>query len=403
MLQVRLSSPSGFFRVWTALKSVPLVGSRLRKSTRQDDEKANFCFTIIQQSMPIKSKKEAITKPIIKHCLGIDVSKAKLDACFSKMDNCQSINIAGTRQFANSPQGWKALVQWCKRFDKNSEIPFVVVMEATGVYHEGLAYHLNELGMSICVVLPNKSKNYAKSLNIKTKNDLVDAQTLARMGLERKLDEWRPPSDTLLKLKRLTRERNALMEQKTVVGNQLHAHCCEYQADKQTIKRRQQLIAYLDKQIKAVEQQIRQVLEKDPELKGKVENVCTIKGISTLSAVCVIAETNGFELIENKNQLVSYAGYDVVERQSGSSVNGKTRISKKGNSHIRKALFFPALTAIRYEPKMRNLYERILEKNPKVKMIGAVAVQRKLLILIYTLFKTNQPFQSNYEEKRAAA
>jgi transposase len=132
------------------------------------------------------------------------------------------------------------------------------------------------------------------------------------------------------------------------------------------------------------------------DLLRKVDNVCSIKGVAFLTAITIISETNGFELIENKAQLVSYAGFDVVERQSGSSVRGKTRISKKGNSHIRRALHYPALSAVRYEGQLRELYKRVTERNPKVKMIGLVAVQRKLLVLIYTLFKKNEPYDPNY-------
>lgn len=338
-----------------------------------------------------------------RQCLGLDVSKDKLDACFSKLCADQSVKIQGTREFSNTPQGWNAVASWANRFRKDAAIPFVVVLEATGVYHEGVAYHLKGSGFSVSVTLPNKSKNYARSLNVKTKTDRADAQVLARMGLERKMDVWQGPSGTLRTLKRLTRERDALLEHKTAVSNQLHATCHEHRAERQIIQRRQQHIAFLNAQIKAVETQIEQVLDGDAELRQRIENVCTIKGVGTLSAVCVVAEANGFDLIENKSQLVGYAGYDVVDRQSGTSVRGKTRISKKGNSHIRKALHFPALTASRHEPKLKNLYERVGARNPKVRMVGAVAVQRKLLVLIYTLYKTNKPFDSQYEEKKKAA
>lgn len=166
--------------------------------------------------MSTKRKEELI----VKQCLGIDVSKDKLDTCFSKIDGRQAVKIQGTRQFVNALKGWKALAQWAKRFHKDTQVPFIVVMEATGVYHEGLAYYLKDLGFNVSVVLPNKSKNFAKSLNVKTKNDQADAYILARMGLERQLDAWKGASGTLLKLKRLSREREALMQQRTIV----HAH-----------------------------------------------------------------------------------------------------------------------------------------------------------------------------------
>lgn len=338
----------------------------------------------------------------VKQCLGIDVSKDTLDVCFSRMDSNQGIAIQGSTKFPNGPAGWKALLNWLKRFRKEEAVPFVVVVEATGVYYESLCYHLRDAGLSLSVVLPNKSKNFARSLNVKTKTDLVDARILAQMGLERKLEAWKGVSPIMLTLKRLCRERRSLQLQKTVVSNQLHAHLHEYRADRGMIRRRQQLMAFIDKQILAIDKEIEKTLQTDVELKTKIENVCTIKGVGTLTAVSVVAECDGFELIDNKSQLVSYAGYDVVERSSGTSVRGKTRISKKGNAHIRHALFFPALSAAVHDPKMKALYDRILEKNPKVKMVGSVAVQRKLLVLIYTLYKTNQIFDPKHEENKQA-
>ncbi len=96
-------------------------------------------------------------------------------------------------------------------------------------------------------------------------------------------------------------------------------------------------------------------------------------------------------MIKNKAQLVSYAGYDVVENQSGTSINGKTKISKRGNSFIRRALHFPALTTIKYNPSLKELYDRVLEKT-RIKMKAAVAVQRKLLVLVYTLYRKDECF-----------
>src|SRR5258707_7475501 len=102
-------------------------------------------------------------------------------------------------------------------------------------------------------------------------------------------------------------------------------------------------------------------------------------------------ETNGFELIRNKRQLTSYAGFDVKERQSGTSVKGKPRISKKGNKYLRKAMHLPALTAIRHDGLFKAIFERLVAKHG-IKMKAVVAVQRRLLEMIYTLFKTNQKY-----------
>lgn len=338
----------------------------------------------------------------IKYCLGLDVSEAQLAVCFSQLDSQQQVVVKSSRKVGNTPQGWKAMLAWAGRFRKLPDVPFLIVMEATGVYYESCAYYCKEQGHGVSVVLPNRSKHYARSLNVKSKNDDVDARTLAQMGLERALPLWQGMSPIMLTLKRLSRERTAIQEGRTRLLNQLHAHEHSHLPHKPTLRRLRQHLALLDKQVVTIEKEIAQTCGQDAELKQKVDNVCTIKGIGLLTAVAVIAEANGFELIQNKAQLVSYAGYDVVENQSGTSIKGKTRISKKGNSHIRRALYFPALTAAHHEPKLEALYQRIQQKNPKVKMIGAVAVQRKLLVLIYTLYKKNEPYDPQYEAKPAA-
>ncbi|MEZ4878192.1 MAG: IS110 family transposase [Flavobacterium sp.] len=128
-------------------------------------------------------------------------------------------------------------------------------------------------------------------------------------------------------------------------------------------------------------------MESDEIVNQKVANICQIKGIGILTIATILAETNGFELFKNYKQLVSYAGFDVVERESGSSVTGKTRISKKGNSHIRRALFMPAFTAVKYkEPSFFGLYERTYAKHA-IKMKSYVAVQKSYSQLFITYGK----------------
>ena len=332
---------------------------------------------------------------ILKQCVGIDVSKDSLEVCFSQIDGNQEVYCKATRRFSNRLGGWKAMESWMKRFVK-ADVPLWLVMEATGVYYENVAHYFKLQQYQVSVLLPNKSKNYLQSLNIKTKTDAVEARALAQLGLERKLKAWHGCSGTMLTIKRLCREREALQEHVVAASNQLHAHKHEHQPDKKTLQRIAQHIKFMKKQIAEIDKQVEQTLQQDPVLKVKVDNVCTIKGVGWLTAVTIIGETNGFELFENKAQLVSYSGYDVVERKSGSSVKGKTKISKKGNAHIRKALHYPALSAARWEPKLVDLYKRVVERNPKAKMVALVAVQRKILVLIYTLFKNNMPYDPNY-------
>ena len=168
-----------------------------------------------------------------------------------------------------------------------------------------------------------------KTLSVKTVTDKVSAQVLAQMGLERKLEAWQPPQKMYNELRQLTRERDQLVGEQSQVKNKLHAEKSGAWPNKQSIKRMQQRIRVLSKQMEEIENEIAAMIEKDACLKEKIRKVCTIKGVGQLTAVTVIAETNGFNLIRNKKQLVSYAGLDVIEKQSGISVKAKTRIDRK--------------------------------------------------------------------------
>lgn len=335
-----------------------------------------------------------------RQCLGTDISKAKIDICFMELDAELNTRIKGTKTFSNTNKGWAAILKYINRF-RNEGLPFLVAMEATGVYHENFAYYLKGNEIPLSIVLPNMSRNYAKSLNKKSKTDKADAEILAQMGLERKLNLWQGMNDKLLKIKRLLREREGLNHQMTIVKNRRHAVSSSYSPDKETLKRMEKQMAFIQKQIKAIEKQVDTLYQSDEILKSKVEKICKIGGVGVQTVLTVVSEANGFELIKNKGQLVSYSGYDVVENESGTSLRGKTRISKKGNSHIRKALHMPALCAVKHEPKLTELYERVLERNPKTKMIAYVAVQRKLLVLIYTLYKNNMEYNPNFEAEKA--
>ena len=123
--------------------------------------------------------------------------------------------------------------------------------------------------------------------------------------------------------------------------------------------------------------------------------LCSLPGIGVLTAATVLAETNGFNLIRNKRQLTSYAGLDVIEKQSGISVKGKPKISKKGNRYLRKAMHLPALAAIRHDNRFKGIFIRLVSKHG-IKMKAAVAVQRKLLEMMYILFKSQTTYDKNF-------
>jgi transposase len=332
---------------------------------------------------------------IFKNVVGIDISKDKFDSAFGSMDKNLNLKILKPQTFENNQKGFHKLLAMARKNHGKTEAPLIFVMEATGVYYENLAYFLSDKNQKVVVVLPNKAKNYARTLDNKSKTDKLDAKMLTQFGLERQMQLWQLPSPIMKSLRALTRERNAIQEMITQLKSKIHAKEYSYQPVKESLKRCNATILVLQKQVKEIEKQIKSIVKTDPELEAKIKNIEKVKGLGFITIVSVIAETNGFALIENAKQLTSYAGFDIVHNESGLK-KGRTSISKKGNSHLRHILYMPALTACKFNPQMRPLYLRIISKN-KYKRIGTIAIARKLLILIYTLFTKNIEYIPNYK------
>ena len=336
-------------------------------------------------------------KKIVKQVLGIDVAQKELVACLGRMHDDWTPELYANKVFANTEKGMEALVLWVKK-QTDQQISLRFVMEATGVYHEALAYFLEEKEYELSIVAPGKISNYMRTLEVKTITDKTSSQAITMFGLERKLDCWKKPKDSYRKLRQLTRERDQLVEERTMVKNQLHAEQTEAFPNKSSVKRIKDRIVILNRQEKEIKAELAVLIAQDDEIKKIVVIICSLPGIGLLTAAIVLGETNGFNLIRNRRQLASYAGFDVKEKQSGTSVKGKPRISKKGNKYLRKAMHLPALTAIRFDERFKAIFARLVSKHG-IKMKAAVAVQRKLLEMVYTLYKTNNPYDRNYLKK----
>jgi transposase len=333
-------------------------------------------------------------KRMVKQVLGVDVSQNTLDVSLGKKYDDDTIAVVSRGRFKNNQEGFSELMLWLEKL-ADKEAPLRFVMEATGVYHQSFAYYLHDNGHAITIVLPNKISNYFRTLQVKTSTDKVMADVIMQFGLERKLDDWEPPKGIYRQLQQLTRERNQLVEEKVVVKNQLHAEKAEAKPNKKSIARCTKRLVLIEKQEQEVKAELRALIAEEAEVKRTVMLLCSISGIGLLTAATILGETNGFELIRNKRQLTSYAGLDVVEKESGTSVKGKPHISKKGNRHLRKAMHLPALAAIRSDERYKALFARIVSKHG-IKMKAAVAVQRKLLEMTFTIFKTQKAFDKSY-------
>jgi transposase len=333
-------------------------------------------------------------KKIVKQVLGIDVAQKELVVCLGRMHDDWTPELYSHGTFANTKKGFEAMIKWVKKLTVET-IPVRYVMEATGVYHESLAYCLDGKSYEVSIVLPNKISNYFRTLDVKTITDKTASEGIARFGLERKLDCWRRPKQVFKSLKQLTRERDQIVDERTMAKNQLHAEKSEAFPNPRSVARVNARIKFLDKQVTEILKEIIALVKQDKEVSRSIDTICSIPGIGRLTAATVLAETNGFELIRNKRQLTSYAGLDIREKQSGTSVKGKPRISKKGNRHLRKAMHMPALAAIRHEQRFKAVFTRLVSKHG-IKMKAAVAIQRKLLEMIYTIYRTNVVYKKDH-------
>jgi len=339
-------------------------------------------------------------KKIVKQVLGIDVAQKELVVCLGRMHEDWTPELYSHGTFVNNKKGFDAMVKWVKKLTIEATA-VRYVMEATGVYHESLAYYLEGKGYEVSIVLPNKISNYVRTLEVNTITDKTASEAIARFGLERKLDTWKRPKQIFKNLKQLTRERNQIVETRTLAKNQLHAEMAEAFPNPSSLHRIKALIKFLDKQVAEILKELTELAKQDGQVHESIELICSIPGVGRLTAATVLAETNGFELIRNKRQLTSYAGLDVREKQSGTSIKGKPRISKKGNRHLRKAMHLPALTAIRHDKKFKAVFVRLVSKHG-IKMKAAVAVQRKLLEMIYTVYSKNTAYDKNYLNQNEA-
>lgn len=333
----------------------------------------------------------------LKYSVGLDVSSKKIDACISVIDQRQRVIVKSSKKILNTKKGFEDLVAWILKHQKDS-IPLVICMEATGIYHENCAYFLYEKGFTVSIILPNKAKKYLECLGLKSKNDSIDAKGLSQMGAEQCLEAWEPMGVFFYELRLLTRQRQNLTELKTIIKNQLDALSHAMHQLASVTAQLKENISLFESQIKELDKAILEHIASDKEVLEKVKNICTIKGLGILTTAVILAETNGFTLFNNYKQVVSYAGFDVVEAQSGTRV-GKTKISKRGNSRIRRALYMPSLVVIQCEvQQFKDLYDRTYKKHG-VKMKSYVAVQKKLLTMIYYLWNKNEAYNPNYKVK----
>ncbi len=322
--------------------------------------------------------------------LGLDVSKAKFSACLVR----ESGKLRHS-SFANSPAGFSQLSAWLAKHGASSAH---ACMEATGAYYEALAAYLHEGGHPVSVVNPAAVKAYAQSRLSRTKNDRVDAELIAGFCAERRPPAWQPPAPELRELQALVRRLDSLVEMRTMEENRLSSGIA-VEAVRESVTEH---LAYLSEQIKRTEALIRDHIDKHPGLRRQRELLDSIPGIGETTAAALLAEVPDILQYRSARQVAAFAGLVPRERQSGSSVRGRVRLSKIGNARLRKALYFPAVTALRCSPFFQSWAEGLRQRG-KSKMAVIGAAMRKLVHLAYGVLKTGRPFDPEWVQKQKIA
>jgi transposase len=309
-----------------------------------------------------------------KNILGIDIAKRKLDVAL-----IFAARIL-TKQFDNSPKGFKLLNAWLRSLHITQ---VHACLEATGSYGDAVALYLHEAGHFVSIVNPFRIKGYAGAKLNRNKTDTADARLIADFCLTQNPDQWFPSEPQVIELQALTRRIEMLDEMLQMEKNRLDVSPSK---TKQSIKR---IIKTLEKEIENLRANIKQHINQNPDLKQQDTLLQTIPGIGEKTSHLLLAEIK-FSRYTSARQVAAFAGVTPRKHNSGTSLN-QTYLSKQGNGRVRKALYFPAIVATRYNKVITQFASR-LKKNGKTPMQIVCASIRKLLHIAFGVLKNKTPF-----------
>lgn len=328
------------------------------------------------------------------YSLGADISIDEFSACLQRYNLGEQFHQVLTRKtFKNKPSGFKACMSWLARHTKAQPAPVRMTIEATGVYYEPLALFIqqNHPQIHLSVVLPSKAKQFIGSQGFRSKTDKIDAHGLALMGAERNLERWKGIDPFWRELRVHTRTRSELLDQRTQLRNQLHALTHSGVASPKAEQALRECIKALSRQVDELTRLIGEQLSSRKDLAGSIDYLRSIPGVGTLTIASILAETNGFAEFHRISQLISFSGYDVKLKESGKWA-GQPKISKQGSKYIRKTMYMPATTIARGNGgPIYEFYQRLVATH-NIKMKAHVAVQKKLLTYMYTLWNRQEYF-----------
>ncbi len=320
--------------------------------------------------------------------IGIDVSKAKFDSAWLRDSETGKVK---TKVLKNNSTGFQALIAWA---EKNTGQPITnihFVMEATGIYHEALAYALHEAGAKVSVVNPAYIHSYAKSQGSRIKTDKKDSITIAYYGATQTPSLWQPEPGEIRQLKALIARYEAIEKDIQRESNRLEkAEITQVSAE--VINSISTIIDELTKEKNRIRKLIDDHIDQNPQLKNDralLESIPCVGPVISQYMLALIYSRH----FSTAKQCSAFIGLNPVTHESGTSVRSRPRLSKVGNAKIRAKLYMAAVVAIKHNPDIKQQYERLL-KNGKSKMAALGAAMRKLVQICFGVLKHQTPYQA---------
>lgn len=315
--------------------------------------------------------------------IGIDIAKLSFAACL--------VNPQGKpqkKELPNTPEGFAKLMRWVTYLAPDASYHFC--MEATGSYYEALATFLAEANQWVSVVNPHRTHHAAKAAGAGNKTDPAEAHLLAEYARKENPPIWRRATPEVRTLIAMLRRLQALKDHLTQEQNRLGDPSVDGQPE--VLASLEKSIAFLQGEIAALLKQIREHIDKHPNLRLDRDLLTSIPGIGEITAAWIMAELPDVRLIRSAQSAAAYTGLAPREYRSGTSVHRETRLSKRGNVHLRRVLYMPAITAVRFNPAVKALYDRLIARG-RSRMVALGAAMRKLVMIAYGVLKNRKEFE----------
>lgn len=311
--------------------------------------------------------------------LGIDISKKTLDVALLSADNNPK-----HKKFDNTSEGFAALDAWLKG---HFSLELHTCMEATGHYGNALARHLYAVGHKVSVVNPAGPNAFARAQLSRTKTDKADAIRIAQFCRAHQPHLWTPPTEEVATLQGLVRRLEALGQMRQMESQRLEGVSAPIRTSIEAV------LTFLEEQMALLEKQIVEHIDKNPDLKRQSELLESIPGIGSKTAAMLLCELGDWSRFGSARAAAAYVGVVPRIRESGTSVRARSSLCKLGNARLRKALYFPAMVALRFNPVLKAMGERLTAAG-KSKMSILGACLRRLVHLAYGVLKSGKPFDA---------